>query len=155
MLPCFPSVWLRTGHKLAAGQYWAGGNGNGFTVVIPGDRDLPLRPEHLEFGWDAFGAPQLAASGNLLPAWARPVIASLLDGDGSMPSQLDASLLMWELRELGAVRPGVWWFDHEIPTSGTHAPRAGGGRRLEARPPACRPRLWRDSGGTGRMELCT
>ncbi|MEW8977972.1 MAG: hypothetical protein AB2385_06155 [Symbiobacterium sp.] len=104
----------RLERRLAAYQYLAGPDGNGFVFVVPADRRLPPSPDGLDLAWKQGIIPALQAAG--LPEWARPDIESFLEPEGSPLSYFHCSLLIRELQELGAVWHGAYWSTHEIVT---------------------------------------
>lgn len=115
LLHYFPRVKLKTGFRLASYQYMSGANGNGFVFVVPAERRLPEPPAGLNFGWKNGVVPVMQGKPPL-PDWVRCDIETFLEPDGSRESYFDCSLLIRELRELGAVWHGGWWSTHEILT---------------------------------------
>lgn len=114
LLRFFPLVRLRDGYRLESYQYLAGPNGNGFVFAVPADRRLPPPPAELELAWRQGIIPTLRAAG--LPEWVWDDIETFLGPEGSPLSYLQCSLLIRELRELGAMWHGAHWSTHEIVT---------------------------------------
>lgn len=115
LLRYFPRVKLKAGFRLDSYQYMCGANGNGFVFAIPEDRRLPDPPPELTFGWKGGIIPAMQEKPPL-PNWARRDIEAFLEPDGTPASYFDCSLLIRELKELGAVWHGAWWSTHEIVT---------------------------------------
>lgn len=98
-----PALRLRDGWRLRGYAYRTGGNGQGFVVALP-----PGVPDPHPLG---------AMSGSLFmpprAAGGRPVYEALT-GDGSPSSYLQASMLLRELDEFGALWHGASWSDHQV-----------------------------------------
>ena len=123
LFDAFPRLQLRDGFRLAAYQYYDGGNGNGFAFAIPADKWLPEPAEGLDFGWSSSGAPILISAGHALPEWVHYEVAQFLEGDGSPLSYFQASIFMRELQEMGAFWHGCSWSTHEVLTSAAQIPK--------------------------------
>ena len=98
-------ICLKPGIKLAAYQHRAGANGRSHVIAVPMERQIPS-PQ--SFGPDP---------GNIhakLPEWADDRIARHFQGDGTPESYFEASILMRELWELGAVWHGSSWAEYKV-----------------------------------------
>jgi hypothetical protein len=113
LLRYFPQVKLKQGYLLDSYQYLEGGNGNGFVFAVPEGRRLPPPPNNLLLAWDNGTIPVLKTR-KPLPAFVRSDIEAYLEADGSTLSYFQCSLLIRELRELGAVWHGAYWSTHEV-----------------------------------------
>ena len=119
LLAAFSCLRLRDGYRLAAYRFREGGNGNGFVFAIPEDRKLPEPPESgFGLGWSSSGSALFTCAEDSLPDWVRADVGHLLEGDDSPLSYFEASILLRELRELGAKWHGCSWSTHELVTSG-------------------------------------
>ncbi len=127
LLGPFSCLRLRDGFRLAAYQFHdGGGNGNGFVAVIPDDRSLPDPPESgFDFAWSPPGSAVLSSAEGLVPEWVRLDIGHFLEGDDSPLSYFQASILLRELGELGAMWHGCSWATHELVTSHKRIPGRG------------------------------
>ncbi|MBP2017813.1 hypothetical protein J2Z79_001198 [Symbiobacterium terraclitae] len=114
LLRYFPLVRLKEGYRLDSYQYLTGPDGNGFVFAVPADRRLPPPPERPDLAWRQGIIPTPRAAG--LPEWAREDIEAFLEPEGSPLSYFQCSLLIRELRELGACWHGAHWSTHEIVT---------------------------------------
>lgn len=115
LLRYFSRVKLKGGYRLDSYQYLEGSNGNGFVFAVPEGQKLPHPPKGLHLVWDHGTIPVFKAS-RPLPSWVRSDIETYLEADGSPLSYFQCSLLIRELRELGAVWHGAYWSTHEVVT---------------------------------------
>lgn len=106
-------IRLRDSFKLASYQFMEGSNGNGFTLVIPEDRELPDPGGKIEMWWEG-AAPVFTIADTAAPDWMHQNVSEFLEGDKSMLSYFEVSLFLRELRELGAMWHGCDWGDHEV-----------------------------------------
>jgi len=97
-----PGIWLRPGYRLCGYVYVDGGNGNGVVWAVPERAEVPQLKELRQ---SLFDPPR--------PMEARSP-AEVLEGDGSLGSYLQASVLLRELGEFGARWHGVSWGCHEV-----------------------------------------
>jgi len=118
LFDAFPNLQLRDGFRLAAYQFYEGGNGNGFVFATPVNRSLPEPPENgFDFDWSLEGTPIFHSAEKPLPDWVHSDIGSFLEGDGSPVSYFQASIFMRELQEMGSLWHGCSWSTHEVLTS--------------------------------------
>lgn len=113
LLTHFPGVKVIPGFELAAYQYVSGGNGNGFVFAIPKGHRLPPPPPNLTFAWDADGVIQMHLPPGF-PDSVRPDLDSFLVCGGDTESYFACSLVLRELRELGALWHGADWSTHDL-----------------------------------------
>ena len=109
---CLKNLSLKPGFALRGYQFCSDGNGNGVVYAIPDgspfpepeeciyiqpvevvpgvELDMPKPPSHLDNFMDAF------------------------EGDGTLQSYVEASMLQRELEEFGAMWHGCSWSTHDI-----------------------------------------
>jgi hypothetical protein len=104
-------VHLKPGYVLQGYQYISGSNGNGFVYAIPEEARLPDPYEHVHRLKEVVPGVHLPYPE---PPNALPHFMDAIEGDGSPRSFLEASILMRELEEFGAIWHGCDWADHEI-----------------------------------------
>jgi hypothetical protein len=105
-LDAFDRLWLKPEFQLCAYQFVSCGNGNGFVFAIPAENDLPSP-----------GAPLIETGhfpGPPKPVGALNDVMKAIDGDGSLESYFQASLLDRELLEFGAMWHGCAWSTHQL-----------------------------------------
>ncbi len=140
---------LKPGLVLRGYQFIDGGNGNGFVFgvpesSVPGDPLDDVRRRKMVVPGVALPYPE--------PPDALPHFMDAIAGDGTPRAFLEASILMRELEEFGAVWHGCSWSFHDIVCANPLAPGAKlfgelkemcGDRRDEWRWAAAPPRDWR------------
>ncbi|HEY3324982.1 MAG TPA: hypothetical protein VGP72_31300 [Planctomycetota bacterium] len=129
-------IRLKPGMKLIAYQFRACSNGNGLVLALPAERQIP--------------SPVSLGDGLLprrLPKWMDRCIAHHIEGDGSPESYFEASILIRELSELGAVWHGCSWSEHAVVLSDEDVPAFKWEWR-HARPADWRPAFQRNASGT-------
>ena len=104
-------VHLKPGYVLQGYQYISGSNGNGFVYAIPEEARLPDPYEHVHRLKEVVPGVHLPYPE---PPNALPHFMDAIEGDGSPRSFLEASILMRELEEFGAIWHGCDWADHAI-----------------------------------------
>ena len=109
----FPCLSVRPGVRLVTVAARAGIGGNGWTFAIPEGFEVPS-PEALERA--AVFPPEP-------PRGAFVHVMDVIDGDGSLRSYIQASILRRELEELGAWWHGLEWSMHRLLDNGV-APEA-------------------------------
>lgn len=78
--------------------------------------------------------------------WVYSDIGSFLEGDGSPLSYFQASILIRELREIGALWHGCSWSTHEVLTTDKQIPEQAWKWQVE-HPQDWRPKVERNSDG--------
>lgn len=96
------SLRLRPGYILRAYQFRSGGNGNAFVYAVPEAERFPEPQECQTRDASSFLGPPV-------PPNALPSVPDALEGDGSPWSYVEASILMRDLREFGAMWHGADW----------------------------------------------
>src|SRR5215469_7088273 len=107
MLLVAKSLRMRPGYILRAYQFRQGGNGNGFVYAVPEGSPFPEPGDCQARNASHFLTPPV-------PPGALPEFAEALEGDNSPWSFVEASILVRELHELGALWHGVAWGTHTI-----------------------------------------
>jgi len=105
LIGVFASLSLRPGYRLLTYFYHSNGNGNGVVVAFPEESDAYRVLASVSAGTPISWPPTEDA-----PMGPMEVIES----DGSALAYLSASLLMRELREVGAEWHGVDWEEREV-----------------------------------------
>lgn len=147
LFDAFPCLQLRDGFRLAAYQFFGGGNGNGLVFAIPTHRSLPEPPEDgFSFDWSSSGAPMFCSGERPLPEWVHSDVECFLEGDDSPLSYFQASIFLRELREMGACWHGCSWSTHQVLTSATQIAKQNWEWK-EERPRDWRPMVRQDSVG--------
>ncbi len=113
VLCAFPGLKLKPGFRLAAYQYFDGGNGNGFVYALPQDAVLP--------------EPHTVAKPEDLRTLTKPPgtlghFMEAIEGDPSVESYAQASLLVRELYEFGAFWHGIHWDVEHLVTGNPWSP---------------------------------
>lgn len=101
---------LKDGIVLRAYQFKSGGNGNGFVYALPVDAEFPDPTESLVTKSVVNGIEFEAPS----PSDALSCFMLAFDGDRSPRSFFEASVLVRELEELGAMWHGSDWRTHTV-----------------------------------------
>jgi hypothetical protein len=101
---------LKPGIVFRAYQFKSGGNGNGFVYALPFDSDFPDPAERPRTKCVANGLEFDAPC----PPYALPNFIEAFDGDRSPQSFFEASVLIRELEELGAMWHGGGWSTHMV-----------------------------------------
>jgi hypothetical protein len=105
LIAVFPSLVLRAGYRLLTYYYHSNGNGNGVVVAFPEASDT----------YRALAAVPVGTPISWPPTEDTPIgPMEVIEGDGSALAYLSASLLMRELREVGAEWHGVDWEEREV-----------------------------------------
>ncbi len=140
---------LKPGLVLRGIQLIAGGNGNGFVFAVP-ESSVPGDPRD-----DVRGGKEVVPGVVLpypKPPDALPHFMDAIEGDGTPRAFLEASILLRELEEFGALWHGCSWSFHDIVCANPLAPGAKltgelkqvcGDRRDEWRWEAPPPADWR------------
>ncbi len=106
LVDAFPKLHVRDGYILRAYQFREGFNGNAIVYALPEDVPLP-DPDTCERREDVFLEPPIVAG-------ALDDYMQAIDGDGSLRSYLEASILARELAEFGAIWHGISWGEHIV-----------------------------------------
>lgn len=115
LLDLFPGLSMTDGFKLASYQFTSGTDGNGFTFVIPEDRELP-DPQGPDWWWeqDLWGVQNMLES-QRRPDWIHQNVGSFLKGNLTPISYFRASIMLRALGSLGDVGHGAGgWSEHDI-----------------------------------------
>ena len=104
----FSRLAVRGGIQLVTLAARAGIGGNGWTYALPHDTQVPT-PTHLDAA---------ATFPPIPPKGALPDVMDGTEGDGSLRSYVQASILRRELRELGAWWHGLEWSTHTLLDNG-------------------------------------
>ena len=99
------SLRIKPGYVLRAYQFYEGGNGNAFVYAVPKTEPFPDPQECQARSPSHFLGPPV-------PPNALPTVAEAIEGDNSPWSYLQASILVRELQEFGAMWHGVTWGTH-------------------------------------------
>ena len=106
LLKAFPSLRIRDGFVLCAYQFRSDGNGNGWIIALPADAPFPEPGECPRNEHHFLGHP-------VIPCALKDYMDAI-DGDGSLISHVEASILARELAEFGAMWHGISWGDHHV-----------------------------------------
>ncbi len=106
LVDAFPKLHVREGYILRAYQFHEGFNGNAFVYALPEGVPLP-DPDTCERKEDVFLEPPIVSG-------ALDDYMQAIDGDGSLRSYLEASILARELAEFGAIWHGISWGEHIV-----------------------------------------
>ena len=106
LVDAFPKLHVREGYVLRAYQFREGFNGNAFVYALPEDVPLP-DPNTCERREDVFLEPPIVPG-------ALDDYMQAIDGDGSLRSYIEASILARELAEFGAIWHGISWGEHIV-----------------------------------------
>jgi hypothetical protein len=101
------SVRIKPGYVFRAYQFREDGNGNGFVYAVPKTTQFPNPRECQVRSASHFLGPPV-------PPNALPTVAEAIEGDNSPWSYMEASVLVRELGEFGAMWHGVTWGTHRI-----------------------------------------
>jgi len=155
LFDAFTSLQLRDGYRLAAYQFFDGRNGNGFVFAIPPHHSLPDPPETgFSLTWSPSGAPMFCSGDRPLPEWVHADIEHFLEGDDTPLSYFQASILMRDLREMGAYWHGCSWSTHEILTSAAQVAKQNWEWK-EEKPRDWRPVVRQDEAGVWQVAFYT
>ncbi len=106
LVDAFPKLHVREGYALRACQFRSGYNGNAIVYALPESILLP-DPDTCERREDVFLEPPIVPG-------ALDDYMQAIDGDGSLRSYLEASILARELAEFGAIWHGISWGEHIV-----------------------------------------
>ena len=104
----FSRLSVRDGIQLVTLAARAGAGGNGWTYALPEKTQVPT-PAHLELAAAFPPAPPKGALSDVMDA---------VEGDGSLRSYVQASILSREIGELGAWWHGLGWSTHTLLDNG-------------------------------------
>lgn len=105
MLLAAESLRIKPDYILRAYQFREDGNGNAFVYAVPKTAPFPDPQECQSRSPSHFLGPPV-------PPNALPTVAEAIKGDNSPWSYLQASILVRELQEFGAMWHGVTWGTH-------------------------------------------
>jgi hypothetical protein len=112
-LHALPHLCMADGWQLITFQYMCGGDGNSVTFAVPKDRSEEARAWLGECIATGGGPFQFHRSG-YGPPGSKASFMDAVIGDGSPESFTQASLLMREIGDIGAMGHGIGWGTCEI-----------------------------------------
>ena len=113
-LEALPHLCLADGWKWITFQYMSGGNGNSVTFALPEDSTEEAARAWLDDCLAKGGSPFAYHRTGHGPPESKKSFMDAVIGNGSPESFAQASLLMREIKDIGAIWHGVGWGADEI-----------------------------------------